>query len=41
MYNHIYMENKQLTKEEKEFLKKVFEKTMGKYRETIIKLQNA
>jgi hypothetical protein len=35
------MENKQLTKEEKDFLKKVFEKTMSKYRETIIKLQNA
>jgi len=35
------MENKQLTNEEKEFLKKVFEKTMRKYRETIIKLQNA
>jgi hypothetical protein len=35
------LENKQLTKEEKDLLKKVFEKTMRKYKKTIIKLQNA
>jgi len=41
MYNHRYMENKQLTNEQKEFLKKVFNRTMDKYSKTIIKLQNA
>ncbi len=35
------MENKQLTNEQKEFLKKVFNRTMDKYSKTIIKLQNA
>lgn len=35
------MENKKLTDEQKEFLKKVFNRTMEKYKEAIIKLQNA
>jgi len=41
MYNYRYIENKQLTNEEKKFLKKVFDRTIKEYKETIIKLQNA
>ena len=41
MYNHITMENENLTKEQKLFLEKLFKKTMTKYKETILKLQNA
>ena len=35
------MREKKLTDGEKEFLKKVFDRTMSEYKEAIIKLQNA
>jgi hypothetical protein len=35
------MENQNLTKEEKIFIEKLFKKTMNKYKESILKLQNA
>jgi len=41
MYNHISMNKQDLTKEEKIFLEKIFNKTMNQYKETILKLQSA
>jgi hypothetical protein len=35
------MKENKLTDKEKEFLKKVFDRTMSQYKEAIIKLQNA
>jgi hypothetical protein len=35
------MKEQKLTNKEKEFLKKVFDRTMSEYKEAIIKLQNA
>jgi hypothetical protein len=35
------MKENKLTEQEKEFLKKVFNRTMSQYKEAIIKLQNA
>ena len=35
------MKEQKLTDKEKEFLKKVFDRTMSEYKEAIIKLQNA
>ena len=35
------MNKKELTKEQKKFIKEIFEKTMDSYKEAIIKLQHA
>lgn len=35
------MKEKKLSEKEKEFLKKIFNRTMSQYKEAIIKLQNA
>ncbi len=35
------MREKKLTEKEKEFLKKVFDRTMAQYKEALIKLQNS
>jgi len=35
------MKERKLSNKEKEFLKKVFDRTMSEYKEAIIKLQNA
>ena len=35
------MQQKELTKKEKQFLQDVFKRTMEKYKEAILKLQNA